>query len=48
MALAHKMLRILYSMPTNNAPYQDRSVDYETLAVKRNARGVRQTLHPAA
>jgi hypothetical protein len=36
-ALAHKMLRIIYSMLSNNTPYQDRSVDYEALVVQRNA-----------
>lgn len=36
-ALAHKMLRIVYAMLTNGAHYQDRSVDYEALVVQRNA-----------
>lgn len=36
-ALAHKMLRIIYSMLYNKIPYQDRSVDYEALVVQRNA-----------
>lgn len=36
-ALAHKMLRIIFSMLKNNAPYQDRTVDYEALSVQRNA-----------
>lgn len=36
-ALAHKMLRIIYAMLSNGTPYQDRSVDYEALVVQRNA-----------
>ncbi len=36
-ALAHKMLRIIYAMLTDGTHYQDRSVDYEALAVQRNA-----------
>lgn len=36
-ALAHKMLRIVYAMLANTTPYQDRTVDYEALAVQRNA-----------
>ncbi|MBV5299135.1 MAG: IS110 family transposase [Rhodoferax sp.] len=36
-ALAHKMLRIIFSMLKNNQPYHDRSVDYEELSVKKNA-----------
>lgn len=36
-ALAHKMLRILFAMLKNNTPYQDRVVDYEALSVQRNA-----------
>ncbi len=36
-ALAHKMLRIIYAVLANKTPYQDRSVDYEALVVKRNA-----------
>jgi len=36
-ALAHKMLRILFAMLKNNTPYQDRAVDYEALSVQRNA-----------
>ena len=36
-ALAHKMLRIIFSMLKNNQPYRDRSVDYEELSVKKNA-----------
>jgi transposase len=35
--LAHKMLRIIYSMLYNKSPYQDRSVDYEAFLVQRNA-----------
>lgn len=36
-ALAHKMLRIIYAMLTDGTPYQDRTVDYEALVVQRNA-----------
>jgi transposase len=36
-ALAHKMLRIVFTMLKNNTPYQDRTVDYEALTVQRNA-----------
>ncbi|MFE8033026.1 IS110 family transposase [Thiohalocapsa marina] len=36
-ALAHKMLRIVYAMLNHASPYQDRTVDYEALMVQRNA-----------
>jgi transposase len=36
-ALAHKMLRVIYSMLKNNRPYYDPEVDYEALMVRRNA-----------
>lgn len=36
-ALAHKMLRIIYAMLSTGTPYQDKSVDYEALSVARNA-----------
>jgi transposase len=36
-ALAHKMLRIIYAMLANATPYEDRTVDYEALSVARNA-----------
>ncbi|AGA35445.1 transposase [Thioalkalivibrio nitratireducens DSM 14787] len=36
-ALAHKLLRIVYAMLNHAAPYQDRTVDYEALVVQRNA-----------
>jgi len=36
-ALAHKMLRIIFAVLKNNKPYHDRSVDYEALSVQRNA-----------
>ena len=36
-ALAHKMLRIIFAMLKNNKPYQDRAVDYEALSVQKNA-----------
>lgn len=37
MALAHKILRILFAMLKSNTPYRDRVVDYEALSVQRNA-----------
>jgi len=36
-ALAHKMLRVLFAMLKSNTPYRDRVVDYEALSVQRNA-----------
>jgi transposase len=36
-ALAHKMLRIIFAILKNNKPYHDRAVDYEALSVQRNA-----------
>ncbi|AGA34409.1 transposase IS116/IS110/IS902 family protein [Thioalkalivibrio nitratireducens DSM 14787] len=36
-ALAHKLLRIVYAMLNHRGPYQDRTVDYEALVVQRNA-----------
>jgi transposase len=36
-ALAHKMLRIVYAMLNHATPYQDRNIDYEALVVQRNA-----------
>jgi transposase len=36
-ALAHKMLRIIYAMLSDGTHYQDRGVDYEALVVQRNA-----------
>lgn len=36
-ALAHNMLRMLFSLLKNNTPYQDKVVDYEALSVQRNA-----------
>jgi transposase len=36
-ALAHKMLRIIFAMLKNHTPYQDQAVDYEQLLVQRNA-----------
>jgi transposase len=36
-ALAHKMLRIIFAMLSNGTHYQDNSVDYEALTVARNA-----------
>ena len=36
-ALAHKMLRIIYAMLSKQKHYEDKSVDYEALMVARNA-----------
>ena len=36
-ALAHKMLRIVFAILQTNTPYRDRSVDYEALSVQKNA-----------
>ena len=36
-ALAHKMLRIIFAMLKNNTPYHDKVVNYEALSVQRNA-----------
>ena len=36
-AVAHKMLRVIYSLLKNNRPYYDPEVDYEELMVQRNA-----------
>jgi transposase len=36
-ALAHKILRIIYALLSRQTPYQDRTVDYEAQRVKRNA-----------
>ena len=36
-AIAHKMLRIIYAMLSQGTHYQDRSVDYEAMNVARNA-----------
>ncbi len=36
-ALAHKMLRIIYAMLSNRTHYQDSTIDYEALTVARNA-----------
>ncbi len=36
-ALAHKMLRIVFAVLKNNTPYRDRVVDYEALSEQRNA-----------
>ena len=36
-AIAHKMLRIIYVMLSQGVHYKDRSVDYEALNVARNA-----------
>lgn len=36
-ALAHKMLRIIFAMLNTGQPYEDKSIDYEALSVARNA-----------
>lgn len=36
-ALAHKMLRIIFAILKNNTAYHDRAVDYEALSVQKNA-----------
>lgn len=36
-AVAHKMLRIIFAMLKDNKPYFDRAVDYEALTVQRSA-----------
>ena len=36
-ALAHKMLRIVFAVLKNKTPYLDKAVDYEALSVQRNA-----------
>ena len=36
-ALAHKLLRIIYAMLKNHTPYQDCAIDYEALTFQRNA-----------
>ena len=36
-ALAHKMLRIIFAVLKTRQPYRDRVVDYEALSVQRNA-----------
>jgi transposase len=36
-ALAHKMLRIIFAMLKDHKPYRDLAVDYEALSVQKNA-----------
>ena len=36
-ALAHKMLRIVFAVLKNKTPYLDKAVDYEAMSVQRNA-----------
>lgn len=36
-ALGHKILRTIYAMLRDGAHYQDRTIDYEALSVRRNA-----------
>jgi transposase len=37
MAIGHKILRIIYTLLLKKEPYQDATVDYESLIVQRNA-----------
>ena len=42
-AIAHKMIRVIYLMLTRKEPYRDAQVDYETMSAKKNApRWIRQ------
>ena len=42
-AIAHKVLKIVYVLLARGVPYRDDTVDYQALAVKRNApRWIRQ------
>ena len=36
-ALAHKMLRIIFAILKSGKPYHDKTVDYEALSVQKNA-----------
>jgi transposase len=36
-AIAHKMIRIIYLMLTRKVPYHDPNIDYEALSAKKNA-----------
>ncbi|NNM52673.1 MAG: hypothetical protein HKM02_10705 [Pseudomonadales bacterium] len=36
-ALAHKMLRIIYAMLSKGQPYRDATINYDALMVQRNA-----------
>ena len=36
-ATVHKMLRVIYALLRDDAPYRDPNIDYEQLFVKRNA-----------
>jgi len=36
-ALAHKMLRIVFAVPKTKTPYLDKAVGYEAFRVQRNA-----------
>jgi hypothetical protein len=37
MAIGHRLLEVVFVVLKNKHPYQDASVDYEELMVKRNA-----------
>jgi len=37
MALAHKLIRVIFALLSKMEPYQDKTIDYEELAVKRQA-----------
>src|SRR5574337_1429468 len=42
-ALAHKMLRLIYVLLTRRQPYLDRAIDYASLSARKNApRWIRQ------
>ena len=46
-ALAHKMLRIIFAVLKTSKPYLDRVVDYEALSVQRNApRWIKMLIKP--
>ena len=36
-ALAHKMMQIIYALLTSHKPYHDKTVDYEALSIARTA-----------
>lgn len=44
-ALGHKLLKIMFVLLSRKVPYHDSTVDYEALAVKRNAPRWIQALH---
>ena len=36
-AIAHKMIRLIYLMLTRREPYRDPMVDYDAMSAKKNA-----------